>query len=72
MTPEEIISDLKHNIGHCNDLYDPYKLAVETIYQYARKMCDKQREGCLVSWANSDRPKDAIAIGDAPYPKELL
>jgi arabinogalactan endo-1,4-beta-galactosidase len=56
MTPEEIISDLKHNIGHCNDLYDPYKLAVETIYQYAREMCNKQKEDIMDNMSNGFSP----------------
>ena len=67
MTPEEIVTDLKHNIGHCNDLYDPYKQAIEDIKQYAREMCDKQKQECYNRGMIGN-----LEIKTAPYPKELL
>jgi hypothetical protein len=73
MTPEEIVSDLKHNIGHCNDLYDPYKQAIEAIKQYAKDMCNKQKNECasLCVQKADYTLTDIGAIASAPYPKEL-
>ena len=79
MTPEEIITDLKHNIGHCNELYDPYKQAIEAIKQYAKQMCDKQRYNCnenlevetIDSHGQDTCYVNSDSVLNAPYPSEL-
>jgi len=67
MTPEEILE--KYTTGiilACEHTQDFKKVAIEAIHQYAKdyakQMCDKQKQECT---------KVGYAM-DAPYPKELI
>ena len=66
MTPEEIVRDIVTDAryGNLHDLKAKYP---ELIKQYAREMCDKQKQECYNSGMIGN-----LEIKTAPYPKELL
>ena len=77
MTPEEIIKQLKrYNIYDVQGANDK---AIEAIKQYAREMCDKQKEICddnlevetIDSHGQDCCFVNSESIINAPYPKEL-
>jgi hypothetical protein len=71
MTPKEIVD----NIAFCTSRVlseSDTKLAIEAIKQYAKDMCDKQRNECLKAYNEAPSvPFEYQAIQHAPYPSEL-
>ena len=71
MTPEEILEKF---IADFFLKKDPAfkENAINEMKQFARDMCDKQKQECIIAWANEpDETQEIVAITDAPYPKEL-
>jgi len=72
MTPEEKYTEI---IKICSSADYTREQAIEAIKQYARDMCDKQRNECVELWNDTESGndiRDYNAIKNAPYPKELL
>jgi len=68
MTPKEIIEIFESKLTE-----DSKRQAIEAINQYAREMCDKQKELCAAELGNETGSyKHEGLIENAPYPKELI
>lgn len=70
MTLEEKYTQI---IRICSSVEYTREQATEAIKQYAREMCDRQKNICETEWVKcpKDRNEELRAITNAPYPKEL-
>ena len=68
MTPEEIIHRV---MGYV----DNSQQAIEAINQFAREICNKQKQECAnaarLCYIDEEEMVDRDSITTAPYPKEL-
>jgi hypothetical protein len=72
MTPEEIVNAFATKIA----ISPPQALAaknqaIEAIKQYAKQMCDKQKDECVMAVSRFGNEDIEDACGNALYPKEL-
>jgi len=68
MTPEEKYTEI---IRICSSAEYTREQAIEAIHQYAKDMCDKQREECWELLPDRLHPMEKDEVLNAPYPKEL-
>lgn len=70
MTPQEIVDTYKKD-WLLQDI-DRDKDLMKNIMEFAREMCDKQKQQCIGAWGDSPDPSlEYDSILSAPYPKEL-
>jgi tryptophan synthase beta subunit len=70
MTPEEIITRFKSGFLADRPTMSSSK-AIEAIKQYAKQMCDKQKDECVMAVSRFGNKDIEEACGDALYPSEL-
>lgn len=79
MSDKEILNILaKHYLNAEDNIREADEVAISEIKKlvkdYARKMCDEQKELCIEDWNDTEEGdvlRDYSAIKNAPYPKEL-